>query len=231
MPNKKAPSRSASIYLRDWVYGGIDGAVTTFAVVAGVAGASLSTSIVLILGFANLVADGFSMAAGSYSSSRTEGEQYDRILAETHRRIHSDPESQKAVLGRALAAKGFGGRQLDEAVETITANDIDWANTLMIEVDGLAPILRRPMLAALNTYGSFLVFGIVPLLPYLFSLGFLASSIMTAIAFFAIGSLKSLWTGRTWWRSGLGTLAIGALAAAIAYLVGYGLQSLVGSAP
>ena len=56
-----------SSYLRDWVYGGMDGTVTTFAVVSGVVGAELPTTVILILGLANLVADGFSMAAGNYS--------------------------------------------------------------------------------------------------------------------------------------------------------------------
>ena len=58
-------------YLRDWVYGGIDGTVTTFAVVAGVTGASLSTKALLILGVANLLADGFSMAAANFSGTKS----------------------------------------------------------------------------------------------------------------------------------------------------------------
>ena len=59
-------------YLRDWIYGGIDGTVTTFAVVSGVAGAQLSSQVVIILGLANLLADGFSMAASNYSGTKTE---------------------------------------------------------------------------------------------------------------------------------------------------------------
>ena len=66
-------------YLRDWVYGGIDGAVTTFAIVAGVAGAQLSTKIVVILGMANLLADGFSMAASNYSGTKTEVDDLERL--------------------------------------------------------------------------------------------------------------------------------------------------------
>ena len=66
-------------YLRDWVFGGIDGAVTTFAIVAGVAGAALSTNVILILGAANLLADGFSMAAGNYSGVKAERDDYERL--------------------------------------------------------------------------------------------------------------------------------------------------------
>ena len=68
-------------WVSDFVYGGIDGAVTTFAVVAGVEGASLSLSVILILGFANLFADGFSMSVGKYLSDKSERERYDRIKA------------------------------------------------------------------------------------------------------------------------------------------------------
>lgn len=58
--------------LREFVYGGMDGAVTTFAVVTGAAGANLNSEIILILGFANVLADGFSMAVGSYLSEKSE---------------------------------------------------------------------------------------------------------------------------------------------------------------
>lgn len=61
-------------YLPEFVYGGIDGAVTTFAVVAGAIGASLSPGIVLILGLANLLADGFSMAISNYLSTKSQVE-------------------------------------------------------------------------------------------------------------------------------------------------------------
>ena len=66
-------------YIRDFIYGGIDGSVTTFAVVSGVSGAELATSIVLILGFANLAADGFSMAASNYLGTRAEQDDYQRL--------------------------------------------------------------------------------------------------------------------------------------------------------
>lgn len=66
-------------YLRDWVYGGIDGAVTTFAIVCGVVGANFSTSVILVLGAANIVADGFSMAASNYTGSKAENDEFDQI--------------------------------------------------------------------------------------------------------------------------------------------------------
>lgn len=63
-----------TIYLRDLVYGANDGIITTFAVIAGVAGARLSPAVVLVLGLANLLADGFSMGASSYLAVRSEAQ-------------------------------------------------------------------------------------------------------------------------------------------------------------
>ena len=74
-------------YLRDFVYGAIDGAVTTFAIVAGVVGAGLSDSVIVILGFANLFADGFSMAASNFLGTRAEQQRRQRARAEEERQI------------------------------------------------------------------------------------------------------------------------------------------------
>ena len=226
--NIPSPSR-APIYLRDWVYGGIDGAVTTFAVVAGVAGASLSTNVILILGFTNLVADGFSMASGCYSSTRTETEQYDRLLREARQRINDHPDTEKAALARIYAAKGMSGDHLDAIVESVSANVHDWERIIVEESYGFSPVKRLPLRAAAHTYASFAVFGLIPMLPYLFGLGFWYSTVMTGIAFFVIGSMKSAWTDAIWWRSGLTTFAVGSIAAAIAYAAGYLIHSIVGS--
>ena len=86
---EKGPRAS---YLRDWVYGGIDGTVTTFAIMAGVVGADLSAGVVIVLGIANLLADGFSMAAANYSSTKTEIEEYEQIRRMEERHVDLAPE-------------------------------------------------------------------------------------------------------------------------------------------
>ena len=197
---------------------------------AGVAGAALSTDVILILGFANLLADGFSMAAGDFSSSRTEQEQYDRLVRQVNRRIDSDPERERQTLARLYREKGFTEDQVVSLVTTISANRPGWARTMMIEEFGLAPVSRSAWLAAGNTYAAFLLCGLVPLLPYLVGMGFTASAVMTGIVFFAIGSLKSRWTDAHWIRSGLTTFAVGGAAAIIAYAIGYFLRLIVGDA-
>jgi len=215
-------------YIRDWIYGGIDGAVTTFAVVAGVAGADLSTGIVLILGVANLIADGFSMAASNFSGTKAERDDYERLIAVERRHVALAPEGEREEIRQIFAAKGFAGAELERIVATVTANEPGWIRTMLVEEYGLADNGRSPWIAATTTFVAFLVCGLVPLVPYMLGGGLAVSAVATGLTFFAIGSAKSRWTVTAWWRSGLETLAIGMSAAALAYLVGLGLRSLVG---
>jgi vacuolar iron transporter family protein len=207
-------------YLRDWVYGGIDGAVTTFAVAAGVAGANLSVSIVLILGVANLLADGFSMAAANYSGTKSEREEFDRLLQVERKHIALVPDGEREEIRQAFAKKGFSGEELERIVATISSNESGWALTMMLEEYGLAPVLRSPTVAALNTFVAFGAFGAIPLVPYLLGGGFMWSAFATCAAFFVIGSAKSRWSLRSPLISGLETLLVGGTAAALAYAAG-----------
>lgn len=216
-------------YLRDWVYGGIDGAVTTFAVVAGVVGADLSTRVLLILGAANLLADGLSMAAANFSSTRTEIEEYRQLRAMEERHVDLAPDGEREEIRQIFAAKGFDGQALEAAVEVITAEKERWIDTMMTEEHGLPPVLRSPLKSGVATFFAFFVCGLVPLLPFVFGMpaSVPASAAMTGLTFFLIGSLRSRWSLAPWWKAGLETFAIGMVAAAVAYLVGDFLQDLI----
>ena len=208
--------------LRDVVYGGIDGSVTTFAIVAGVAGAGLSPFVIVALGLANVLADGFSMAAGNYSGTKAEIDNIHRIRAIEEQHIRLYPDGERKEVREILMQKGLSGRVLDEATDEITSNHDNWIN-LMIEGEyGLGSVDPHPMKAAMATFFAFLVAGMIPLLPFLFSIegAFIVSAWMTAGVFFAIGAMKSRWSLAPWWRSGAETLLIGGLAAGIAFLVG-----------
>ena len=210
-------------YLRDWVYGGIDGSVTTFAVVTGVGGADLPVRIILILGFANLLADGFSMAASNYLGTRTEGQEADFLRAREQRHIRHDPAGEREEVRQILAAKGFAGEDLERAVATMTSDDKRWIDFMLAEEYGLAGTTRSPSAAALATFCAFTLCGLVPLLPFLLQLphAFALSVGMTVCAFFAVGSARSRWLLLSWWRAGLETLALGSIAAALAYGAGW----------
>lgn len=216
----KAPNGRSN--LRDVIYGAIDGAVTTFAIVAGVVGAELSTKVIIALGIANVLADGFSMAAGNYSGTKAELDDARRLRDVEERHIRLAPEGERAELRAILAEKGLEGDVLDAAVKAIAANKKNWIDMMLVEEYGLSPVDPFPMRAATATFLAFLVAGMVPLLPYLFGAedAFRWSIVMTGFTFFAVGALKSIWSLAAWWRSGIETLMIGGAAAAIAYVVG-----------
>ena len=208
--------------LRDLVYGAIDGTVTTFAIVAGVEGAGLSHGVIVALGIANILADGFSMAAANYSGTKAELDDRKRIvrIEEDHIENHRDGELEE--LRQILAQRGLSGEVLGAAVEAISAQKDKWLNLMLTDEYGLTKDEPHPMRAALATFGAFLVAGSIPLLPFVFGTpdAFRTSVILTLVTFFIIGTAKSRWSLSPWWRSGAETLFIGAVAAAIAYGVG-----------
>lgn len=208
--------------LKDLVYGGIDGTVTTFAIVAGVEGAGLSHGVIVALGIANILADGFSMAAGNYSGTKAELDDRRRIVRveEDHIKNHRDGELEE--LRQILERRGLSGDVLDAAVTEISAKEDKWLGLMLTDEYGLTRDEPHPMRAALATFGAFLVAGSVPLLPFVlgFSDAFRTSIILTLVTFFLIGTAKSRWSLSSWWKSGAETLLIGAVAAAIAYGVG-----------
>lgn len=216
-----------SNYLRDWIYGGIDGAVTTFAIIAGVTGAELSATVVLVLGFANLLADGFAMAASNYSGTKAERDDYDRVIGIERKHIALVPDGEREEIRQIFAAKGFAGQDLERIVAVITADRALWEKTMALEEYGLSPTPRSPFIAAFSTFAAFLVCGLVPLLSYLSAGGTVACIIATGATFFGVGAIKSRWSPASWWRSGLETLAIGMSAAAVAFAVGFGLKALL----
>ena len=209
-------------YLRDWIYGGIDGAVTTLAVVSGVVGAQLPPWIILVMGFANLVADGFSMAASNFLGTRAEYEDLKRIEAIENRHIDLAPEGEREEVRQIFLNKGFVGQDLNRIVDLVTADRARWVRTMLTEEYGLPREVRSAWMAAAATFSAFIACGLVPLLPYLIGLNspVTLSMVMTGGVFFTIGSVKSRWSTASWLSSGLTTLAVGSIAAGLAYGAG-----------
>jgi vacuolar iron transporter family protein len=209
-------------YVRDWIYGGIDGAVTTFAIVSGIVGGGVPRSAILILGFANVLADGFSMAASNYSGTRSEHDEREHLAAVERRHIDEDPEGEREEIRQIFAGKGIDGQDLERVVAAVTADESRWVHMMLTHEYGLAAELRRPMKAALATFTAFAVCGVIPLLPYVAGLedAFPASIALTCAVFFGVGAAKSAFALTPWWRSGLETLGIGGAAASLAYGAG-----------
>ena len=214
-------------YLRDWIYGGIDGTITTFAIVAGVVGADMPGGVVLVLGMANLIADGFAMGAGNYSGTKAESDFYKHQLAVERKHIALAPSGEREEIRQIFARKGFSGDDLERIVDVITSDEDRWAHTMAVEEYGLSPASKSPLWAALSTSAAFVICGLAPLLSYLVAYSFLMCVVATGLVFFVIGALKSRWSPSGWLQSGMETLLIGMSAAGISYAIGYALKLLV----
>ena len=219
----------------DFIYGSIDGAVTTFAIVAGVVGAGLPPGIILILGFANLFADGFSMAMANFQSIKAKNEFIQMKRKQEEAEIENDKEEEIEEVREIYRKKGFKDELLEEIVRTITSRKKVWVDTMMKEELGLIEDKKSPVDSSVSTFLGFNLIGIIPLIPFIVffmidsidSLAFLYSTISVMVAFFLVGIIKGQIVKKSKIRSGMYTLIIGGTAAIVAYSVGYGLNFLV----
>ncbi len=221
-------------YIGEFVYGGIDGSVTTFAVVAGSAGAGLDSSVVIILGFANLIADGFAMSVGSYLSNKSELERYEKHEQIEYWEVENLPEKEREEIREIYAAKGFEGDLLEQVVEVITADKKRWVDVMMKEELEMVREEKSPLAMGGVTFLSFILIGFIPLLVYVIDYIspnritnlFGVSILLTSLGFIGIGWLKSVVNQTKALRSIIETVFLGAVAAGLSYLVGDLLESM-----
>lgn len=221
-------------YLGEFVYGGMDGCVTTFAVVAGSVGAGLDSSVIIILGFANLLADGFAMSVGAYLSAKTQKDSFDKHRTQAAKNMESVHEVEKQEIRRIYSEKGFEGTLLNQVVEVITRDKDRWIDVKMKEGLLMSRPVKSPLWIGGITYISFILIGLIPLvvfvLDYLDPMEmnlFITSSILTAIGFLIIGWLKAH-VNQTRILKGISeTVGLGAIAAVVAYFVGDLLEQLL----
>lgn len=221
-------------YLGEFVYGGIDGCVTTFAVVAGSVGAGLDSAIIIILGFANLLADGFAMSVGAYLSTKSEQDNYNKHKQVEYWEVENLPELEKEEIRQIYVAKGFKGALLEQVVEVLTRDKEVWVNTMMKEELEMIKEERSPFWIGATTYMSFILIGVIPLFIYVVDYItpldknlFLIASILTAIGFLPIGWLKTYVNQTPILKGILETLVLGGIAAVVAYFVGDFLEQLI----
>jgi len=220
----------------DFIYGSIDGAVTTFAIVAGVMGASLPSTIILILGFANLFADGFSMAAANYQASKARNEFVEMKRKQEEWEIENLEEQERDEIREIYREKGFKDELLEDVVRIITSKRKIWIDTMMKEELGLIEDEKNPLDSSVSTFVGFNIVGLIPLIPFMVlmiigielnSEAFVYSIVSVAVAFFLVGMIKGKIVKKSMLRSGINTLIIGGVAAVVAYFVGYGLNFLI----
>jgi len=221
-------------YLGDMVYGANDGIITSFVVVTGAVGASLSPGVIIILGLANLLADGFSMGASSFLSMRSDKDFQKAQRKKEEYEVRHMPEVEKEEVREILKKWGVSGECRERATQEITQDKKRWVDLMMreelniIEEDADYPARHGAM-----TMFAFVTIGSVPLLPYFFPVAdetrFLFSLLLTGIILFLVGAARYI-VSRTvsWLKQGMEMLVVGGLAALVAYMVGYILRAIFG---
>jgi len=220
-------------HLKDSVYAANDGIVTTFAVVAGVVGASLNPFTILALGFANLVADGFSMATGNYLGTRSESDQYAHARARAETELSGNAEAGHADAASLLREKGYSDTDASTMASLMVKNKRFFLDIMVYERSGInATSTADAVRGALVTFVSFGIAGTIPLLPYAL-LGdsrmednFILACALTASALFAVGAARTTFSDRKWYSGGFEMFAAGGAAAAISFGVGFGIRAL-----
>lgn len=214
-------------WLRPAVFGAMDGLVSNFALIMGVAGgtaaaSSTSTQPVVLAGIAGLAAGAFSMAAGEYTSVASQAELARRQIELERRDIANSPEEEEVELAEALTGLG-----VDDEVACNVASQLHEDPEVAVRVHAMVEMginpdeIASPKLAAVSSFISFSIGALVPLLPYLFGVTSpMVSIIASLIGLFVCGAVVTWVTSIAWWYGGLRQLLLGAAAAWITYLIG-----------
>lgn len=233
--NERGNKKTFSEYFKEMVYGGVDGIVTTFAVVSGFSGAALSSDmttqlsfvLVLLFGLANLFADAISMGLGNFLSVRSEKDQYQIMRAKEKVLLQSNPSTEKEETVEIMIAKGFSREDANTLTDIYSKNEDYWLDFMMANEYELSdPRGENPVLTGFITFASFLVFGAVPILPFVFlgdasaTMAFQVSTAGTFLALVLLGLLKWKMVGTSLTRSLAEIVLVGSVAAGIAFLVG-----------
>ena len=224
-----------SKYQPEFVYGGIDGCVTTFAVVAGATGAHFHSNIIIVLGLANLLADGLSMSIGSYLSSKADAHHYQKHKKFKYWSVENKPEEETDEIRKIYQQKGFKGEMLEEIIKVITSCKHLWVDEMMKGELKMMESLKSPLKKGLATYISFITIGLIPLAVYLVDLFwgnnkmplFFISCVLTFCAFILIGYLKSHLNQISKIKGVTETVFLGGIAAFVSFIAGTVLENLI----
>jgi len=228
-----------SEYLENIVFGGLDGIITTFAVVVAAVASHISYGTILIIVFANLLGDSIGMAIGDYLSSKAEEDHEKTQRRKEQWEIENVPEIEKKEMIDIYKKKGMSEIDAKTVVDLLFESKKAFLDVMMIEELEIMPTESEGSAwkGALVTFFAFIVLGGLPTLPYLFSTKYTQRAELDvvfwiAIALFALvlyilGAVKGKITGKKkWWFSGFVMLINGGITTTISYFVGWGLQDL-----
>ncbi|MDO9379367.1 MAG: VIT1/CCC1 transporter family protein [Nocardioidaceae bacterium] len=211
-------------WLRPAVFGAMDGLVSNFALIMGVAGGTAASdrSPLVLAGLVGLAAGAFSMAAGEYTSVASQSELARAEVDVERREIALNGPAEEDELARR-----FMGRGVEEDVARQVARQIHDDPEIAVRVHAREELgidtddLPSPVLAAGSSFLAFAIGALLPLLPFLLGASALWPSVTVALlALFVCGAVVTRVTTRPWWFGGLRQLVIGVAAAGVTYLLG-----------
>ena len=212
----------SSDLLRDIVIGMADGLTVPFALAAGISGAVAGSGVVVTAGAAEIVAGSIAMGLGGYLASQSEAEHYASELIREEQEIIEKPEAEIEEVAELFREYGLTERHYGGLIEGLRANPMAWRDFMMrFELGLQRPDPNRAGRSALTIGGSYILGGLVPLLPYMATASAAAAlpwSIGVTLAALAVfGFVKGRFTGAGALKSALQTASIGGLAAAAAF--------------
>jgi VIT1/CCC1 family predicted Fe2+/Mn2+ transporter len=216
-------SKSSDV-LRDIVIGMSDGLTVPFALAAGLSGAINNTSLIIIAGLAEVAAGSIAMGLGGYLAGQTEVDHYNAELKREYDEVEQLPEKEKEEVREFFEGLGLSKEIQEKAVQELTKDKDVWVDFMMKHELGLErPDEKRAAKSAFNIAMSYIVGGLVPLLPYFFSAntlqGLKISAVITLVCLFIFGYYKSKMTGVSPVIGGIKVMFIGALAASAAFMI------------
>jgi VIT1/CCC1 family predicted Fe2+/Mn2+ transporter len=215
---------TATETVRDVVIGMSDGLTVPFALAAGLSGAKVGTSVVVLAGLAEIAAGSIAMGLGGYLAARTDEEHYQSELRREIRETHEKPEAERREVIEVFESWGLTPEQMGPSVDAICADEKRWVDFMMRYELGLEePDPKRAVGSAGTIAASYIAGGFIPLAPYFFmtdvETGLIVSVAVTVTALLIFGCIKARFTGIPIWRGGLQTTMIGGLAAAAAFSI------------
>lgn len=214
----------ASDLIRDVVIGMSDGLTVPFALAAGLSGTVSNASLVVIAGVAEIAAGSIAMGLGGYLAARTDEEHYENELAREKREIVELPDREREEVADILREWNLPEKSVNETVDAMSKDPKKWADFMMKYELGLdKPDPKRALTSSATIGGSYIVGGLIPLLPYMViqnaNSALLLSVVMTIIALFIFGFVKGRFTGAMPLKSAFQTALVGGLAAGIAFII------------
>ena len=224
MLRKLEPFHHRNNWFADLILGGQDGLVNVLGIILGVTAAKGSNQILLAASLAAGLAEAVSMAAVSYTSQKSNQENYEKEKQREYYEVAHVPETEKEEIREIYQQRGFKGKILEEIVQTITADKDVWVANMMTDELGLEPVETANILKSSLLVGLSAVIGsLLPILPFFFITGqpaVIVSLIIAACTLFAVGMYQAKSMVGNWWKGGLQMMLIGLGAAFVGFVIG-----------